>query len=53
MSINFLRQQVRTLQQQLGNTPTSSRQWQELSLQLQVATAQLREAQGGIQRLTF
>jgi hypothetical protein len=53
MSINFLRQQVRTLQQQLNSTPTTSRQWLELSLQLQVATVQLREAQCGIQRLTF
>jgi hypothetical protein len=53
MSINFLRQQVRTLQQQLNSTPSASRQWLEISLQLQVATAQLREAQVGVQRLTF
>jgi len=53
MSINFLRQQVRTLQQQLDNTPINSVEWQNLRTQLLTVQAQLGLAQGAARGLIF
>ena len=53
MSINYLRTQQRTIQQQLQQTAPTSSEFQQLRNQRLVVQAQLAQAQGSIRGLTF
>jgi hypothetical protein len=53
MTLQYLRAQAHTIQQELKNTPINSVEWQNLRTQLLTVQAQLGLAQGAVRGLIF
>jgi hypothetical protein len=53
MTLQYLRAQAHTIQQQLKNTPINSVEWQALRNQLLTVQAQMGLSQGAIRGLIF